>query len=59
MGIGFQKAGLDFSWKADYQSAAKTIRVGRGWLGRTRSIILKDVTPQDRALIAAGLVVTE
>jgi len=59
MAVGFQESGLDFSWKAGSQSAAKPLRLGRGCFVGTKSIILKDITPQNRALIAAGSVVTE
>jgi len=48
-----------WSWRPDYSTGARPIKIGRGVFVGARAIILKGVTIGDRAMIGAGAVVTK
>jgi hypothetical protein len=48
----------EWGWRADYQTGARPITIGRGAFVGARAIILKGVTVGDRAWVGAGAVVS-
>lgn len=55
----FHSRGEGWSWKEDYLSSAKGIKIGRGVFIGARVLVLKGVTIGDRAVVGAGSVVTQ
>ena len=55
----FHSAAGQWSWRPDYRTGARPIKIGRGVFVGARAIILKGVTIGDRAIIGGGAVVTK
>ena len=55
----FHSPAGQWSWRPDYSTGARPIKIGRGVFVGARAIILKGVTIGDRAMIGAGAVVTK